>query len=202
MKYHYTQTTYSGRKTRYEINLPNDIVFLHDPKEIGPILYSGAHHYLGVSKDVNFNVNKNIMNGVRINKDWPGIVFYSFNNCKIEEDIPLITGEDFYKQYELDTYYILHYSINYREKKLFAIDKILDFNTQYNARLFSVSIAPWVACSDAEVKMINVRQCDDIIRYSQYDEFDNIVQNVVMRYQEDLFKECMNTVLGTGNYKV
>ena len=189
----------------YEIEVPDDTVFIYVDGDVGRCLNKGFNHYLGIT-------TKKMRNNYTIYSLYtklPGITFVAFDNVIFESDITIINSEEFYNRFNIGSYYIFKYlapnlEFFYNEKsekesriippKLLSISKILEIKSQNIIKLFTANLNSWIG--DREYNSIIVEN------YINLDDlFDDHFKCVIKQNAEQEFINAINETLSFVNYK-
>ena len=180
MKLKYNYHSYSTVE-EHEIEVPEDIVFIHLDGDIGAMLHDGYGHYLGASFDTEFNFKGDY--SVRRYNEFEGISLFAFNDVIFKDEIKVISSDEFYKMFDLGNYYIFEYTksrydfdptFELIKPRLVSISKIVNIRSQYLVDVFTVTVSSWMDHSDQEVKGINKNK--NIYLYKLLDDsFNNVI---------------------------
>ena len=186
----------------HEIEVPDDIVFIHVDGDIGTILHDGYGHYLGASFNTEFEF-KGDYSATRYN-EFEGISLFAFNDVIFKDEIKIISSDEFYKKFDLGNYYIFEYTNpgykfdstwEFRKPRLVSISKILRIRSQYLVDVFTVTVSSWMDHSDEEVKGIIKNK-----NVYLYKLLDNNFNDVIIKKNADKeFTEAINEVLEEVN---
>lgn len=201
-QYKIIQAYYKGSSEKI-LEVPDDMVFLCNPNEIGDMKYNDYIHCLGITLDKSFKCGEKFGND---------IILSEYNNIKPIDELPIISSEEAENRFHFTDYYIYKYTNGYYEnidmfnpnkewkytpERLFSCSKILKFNSLYNIEVTEVLINSWMAHSDIEVKIIdkNTTELNDI--FNVYKGYSIITKDFT------LFNKAVNTVLndyGINNF--
>lgn len=178
----------------YEIEIPDDTVFIYVDGDVGKLLHNGFNHYLAATKSEVKNINYNIANRY-IN--FPGITFMTFDNVIFESDITIISSEEFYNKFNIGSYYIIKYlsSYNTGKYKLLSISKILEIHSHYRIKIFTAHVASWLNAKEFHGVTI-----DDSVSLSGLTDDHFCVCNIVQNAEQE-FINAINETLSFVNYK-
>lgn len=200
MKLKYKHHFYKDESS-YEIEVPDDIVFVYVDGDIGNCLYDGYNHYLGATKS-NFSTSKF---GITIYDQFPGLTFIVFNNVIFKSEIPIISSKEFYERFDIGNYYIFRNTktepiwngnkiVDIKTKPL-SITKILSIESPYRIKTFTVFIN-----SIFKGNFFSVN-------YEEFEEFGNLTDDYhwnlkIEKNCEQEFINYINKVLSLVSYKV
>lgn len=191
----------------YEIEIPDDTVFVYVDGDIGDCLYNGYNHYLGATKS-NFFIDSY---GVTTYYQFPDLTFIVFNNAKFESEIPIVSSKEFYERFDIGNYYIFRNTKEEAEpiwdgnvivdikttipSKPLSITKILSIESPYRIKTFTVFIN-----SIFEENFFS-------INYEKFVKFSNLTNDYhwslkIEKNCEQEFINYINKVLDLVSYKV
>ena len=190
----------------YEIEIPDDTVFVYVDGDIGDSLYDGYNHYLGATKS-DFSIDNY---GVTIYDQFPGLTFIVFNNIIFESEIPIISSKEFYERFDIGNYYIFK-STKEEYKPILDGSKLKDFETISSK---PVSITKILSIeSPYRVKTFTIF-IDSVfggnlfsINYEEFVELETLTDDFHLNVKikkncEQEFINYINKVLSLVNYKV
>lgn len=199
--------------TDESIELPDDTVFIYKDGDVGQRLYHGFNHYLAATKS-KVEVEKE-GNGYSIYDQFPGVTFIEFHNC-IFNEIPLISGEEFYNKFQLNNYYIFRstrpdYVVEWEEvdgkpvgktakiipSKPMSITKILSIEGPCRISTLTAHIGSWLG-DNREFYSINKE--DFVTLMNLTNDYHWIVE--IKQDCEKEFVEYINKTLSLVNHKV
>ena len=202
-----------GRTSQYDIEVPDDIVFIHEDWDIGRCLYNGYGHYLGCSRTY---IENNKL-GCRIYTEFPDITLYAFYNVKFSQEIKLISSEEFYSKFNFNDYYIfkttkdkLNANFNSVEEfldmsswiiipgRLVSISKVVSIQSQNLISLVTCSISSWIDIDNSEVASIELVKNVELSQLLS----DNFVKVEVKKDCDKDFIKVLNIVLSRVNKQV
>lgn len=190
----------------YEIEIPDDTVFIYVDGDVGDCLYDGYNHYLGATKS-DFSIDNY---GVTTYDQFPGLTFIVFNNVIFESEIPIISSKEFYERFDIGNYYIFkstkeEYKPILDGSKLkdfetipskpISIGKILSIESPYRVKTFTIFID---SIFGGNLFSIN---CEGFVELETLtDDFHLNVK--IKKNCEQEFINYINKVLSLVNYKV
>lgn len=206
----YKKHYYGDSISNKTVELPDDTVFIFKDGDVGQMKCDGFNHYLAATKS-KIELNDESL-GFSIYNEFPDITFIQFNNVVFESEIPIISGEEFYKRFELDTYYIFRSTrenfrtefgkdgtisiVNRISSKPISVTKILSIDGPYRLNIITAYINSWL--SDKEFLSINTEEFVSLMNLT-----NNFHLNVeIKRNCEEEFIEYINKTLKLVNYKV
>lgn len=176
------------------IEVPDDMVFLCNPKEIGPGKHDNHAHYLGITLDSSYKEGK---------KFGDSIILKAFNDIKPIDELPIISPEEAENRFHFTEYYVYRYTegyigsnLEYTPKRLVNGSKILEFNSEYDIVTCDVVINSWMPHSDIEVRMINKNNTDIDFIFNIFKGHSEITKD------SSIFNEALNTVLTDCGLKI
>lgn len=187
------------------IELPDDTVFIYKKGDIGNSCHIGYNHYLAATKSKFKHDNKITCTVISIQE----ITFVIFNDVLFESKIPLISGKEFYKKFELDTYYIFNSRVedvkfnpetnkfDIVPSKLMSITKILSIEGPYFVKVISAYINPWLG--DREFLCIRV---EEFLSFYKLIANNSHLKVEIKKNCEQEFIDAINKTLELVNYKV
>ena len=196
--------------TEESVELPDDTVFIYVEGDVGKRLVNGYNHYLAATKS-KVNLDDSIQ--FEVYDEFPGITFIVFSNIIVESEIPIISGEEFYKKFELDSYYIFRstrekFRTNYDPEtkiitpyeitpsKPMSVTKILSIGGPYRINIITAHIGSWLG--DKEFLAINTEEFIDLYSLTN----DSHWKVAIKQNCEEEFIEYINKTLKLVNYKV
>lgn len=157
MKIKYKHHFYSD-EGNYEVEIPDDTVFIYVDGDIGESLYDGFNHYLGATKSKIEELNTYY--GVCLYNEFPDITLISFNNVIFESEIKIISSKEFYEIFDIGNYYIFRSTkervlpifgeekvikdIEVIPSKPISVTKILSIESQNRITTFTAHINSWL----------------------------------------------------------
>ena len=192
-----------NKATDEEIELPDDIVFVYVNGDVGRGLHHGYNHYMGCSKTTKKYEDRN---GCNIYEQFQGITFFSFHNVIFEDNITIVTPEEFYNMFNLGDYYIFRYVENFGKflknkevspERLVSISKIIEAKSPYLIKTFTCTLSSWIPSFDNEVLGININ--DNVELFNLLTETKGRVE--VKKNCDKEFTDGINKVLSKVNKK-
>lgn len=205
MKLKYKHHFYKDESS-YEIEIPDDTVFIYVDGDVGDCLYDGYNHYLGATKS-DFSIDSY---GITIYDQFLGLTFIVFNNVIFESEIPIISSKEFYERFDIGNYYIFK-STKREYKPILDGSKLKDFETIPSkplsiTKILSIESPYRVKTFTIFIDSIFGRNLFSI-NYEEFAELENLTDDFhlnvkIKKNSEQEFINYINKVLSLVNYKV
>jgi hypothetical protein len=192
--------------TDEEMELPDDTVFVYVKGSVGNMCHNGYNHYLGCSKTTEEYKGGN---GCTVENCFPGITFFQFDNIIFEDEVRIVTPEEFYATFHLDEFYIFKYtnedcivkqdgSYETFPSRLISISKIIEARSPYLIKTLQCTVSSWIPVNTQEVLGITVQDNVELKNLcpSVFNQFETVV---IKKDCDKEFTECINKVLNKVN---
>lgn len=198
-----------------EVDIPDDMVFIHVDGDVGPSLHHGFGHYLGGSIQAVGDDTR--CDGLRRYREFPGITLFSFSDVVFETEINIVSAEEFYSRFDIGSYYIFYYTkerADYQiveegnmkvltpkkiiNRRLVSASKIVSIRSQYLVDVMTCTVSSWMDFDNREVKGISLNK--DLYLFNLLD--DHYGDVVVKKDCDKEYTDAMSQVLGVVGKKV